>query len=150
MYLELFWNILYMTVSLPHDKSYEGQHLDLCFRCIFDRSSATKPLTNREVMAKLKKSKSIQDILVTAKIAKDRQGSRPQFSRFKTCQYCTSISHSGNITRHAATKSLYPVRNGNCQSNNCIYMLRIQHLSYKVCWSNLNRMLDKFQSHLFT
>ena len=75
------------------------------------------------IIVPFKKLKYIKDILARAKIFKGKQGSQPQCNRPKTSQYCTRISHNGNVTRHGTTHSFFTMMYGNCKSNNFIYCL---------------------------
>ena len=88
---------------------------------ILDRSNATWPLTNKDIMVTFKKPSSIKEILVSAKIWTHKHGSWPHCNRPATCQYCTIMSHPVNIGRHGATNSFYTIMHGNCQSSNLIY-----------------------------
>ena len=116
---------------------------------ILDQTSATRPLTNQDIMVKFRKPESIRDILVRAKLFSDIREIKIQCNRPETCQYCSVVNHNGSIPRHDTTHSFYTIVYGKCQSNTLIYCLvcDICHIGY--VGQTKNRILDMFQGHFF-
>ena len=105
-----------------------------------------------------KRSKSLRDILVRAKISKGKTSQRPQSGGFRPCQrYCTMCSLTGQslVDSHKSTRSGETWKiNGplTCETKGCIYPLTCRK-DAKICREFLyigetgKRACDRFQQH---
>ena len=66
-----------------------------------------------------------------------------------TCQYCTRISHSGKITNLNNNTTYKTITKGTCQSNKLIYCLECNWCHITYLGQTKNRIIDRFQGHLF-
>ena len=132
-------------------------HVALSVCCIHPSSCPTPglecvPASVHECMSivvTFKKVKYIKDILVRAKISKGKKGSQFQFNMPKTSQYCTRISHNGNVNRHGTTHSFCTMMYGNCKSSNLKYCLECNIYNIKYVGQTKNRIINRFWDHLF-
>ena len=90
------WKSPLMLITTYNRENQPIKEIIFKYVLMLDRCSATRPLTNKDIMATFKKPKPIKDILGRAKISKVKQRSQPKCNRPKTCQYCTRISCNGN------------------------------------------------------
>ena len=85
------------------------------------RSSATRELSNQDIMVTYRKPPSLKDMLVRAKIPQPKTKTNKGCTRPNTCQYCTRLSQSGKITNLENNTTYKTITKGTCQSNNLIY-----------------------------
>ena len=108
------------------------------------RSSAT-----REFGITYRKLPSIKDMLVRAKIAQPRNTTDEGCKRPNTCKYCKKISQSGKIKNVQNNKTYNTMTKGTCQSNNLTYCLECNWCHTKYVGQTKNRIIDRFQAHIF-
>ena len=113
------------------------------------RSSATRELGRQDIMITYRKSPSLKDMLVRAKIPEPKSTTPKGCTRPNTCQYCTMISQSGKITNLNNNTTYNTVTKGTCQSNNLVYCLECNWCHIKYVDQTRNRIIDRFQGHIF-
>ena len=96
------------------------------------RSSSTRELSLQDIMVTYRKSPSLVDMLVRAKIPQPKRTTSKGCTRPNTCQYCTRLSQSGKITNLNNSTTNNTITKGTCQSNNLIYCLECNwcHIKY--------------------
>ena len=113
------------------------------------RSSAIRELSNQDIMVTYRKPPSLKDLLVRAKIPQPKTGTSKGCTRPNTCQYCTRLSQSGKITNLNNNTTFNIITKGTCQSNNLIYCLECKRCHIKYVGQTKNRIIDRFQGHIF-
>ena len=113
------------------------------------RSSATRDLSKRDFMITYRKPPSLKDILVKAKLPQPRQKTNKECKRPKSCKYCTKMFQSGKIKNSYNNKTYNTTTKGTCQSNNLIYCIECNWCHIKYVGQTKNRIIDRFQGHLF-
>ena len=113
------------------------------------RSSATRELGKQDFVITYRKPPSLKDMMVRAKIAQPRTTSNNGCNRPDTCKYCKKISQSGRIKNMNNNKSYNTVTKGTYQSNNLIYCLEYNWYHIKFAGQTRNRIIDRFQGHIF-
>ena len=96
------------------------------------RSSATRELSNQDIMVTYRKPPFLKDMLVRAKIPQPKIGTSKGCTRPNTCQYCARLSQSGKIINLNNNTTYNTITKGTCQSNNLIYCLECKrcHIKY--------------------
>ena len=142
-------------ISLLTKKSTEGKEIPLMFITTYNktnpnlkeiisnhwaylgRSSATRDLSKRDFMITYRKPPSLKDMLVKARLTQPRQKTN------KKCKRPKSLKNlHNNKTYNTTTK-------GTCQSNNLVYCIECNWCHIKYVGQTKNRILDRFQGHLF-
>ena len=113
------------------------------------RSSATRDLSERDFMITYKKPPSLKDMLVKAKLTQPRHKTNKECKRPKSCKYCTKMSQSGKIKNLYNNKTYNTTTKGTCQSNNLVYCIECNWCHIKYVGQTKNRIIDRFQGHLF-
>ena len=114
------------------------------------RSSARREFGKRDFMITYRKTPSLKDMLVRAKISQPRTTTHNKgCKRPDTCKYCKKISQSGKIKNLHNNKTYNTMTKGTCQSNNLIYCLQCNWWHTKYVGQTKNRIIDGFQSHIF-
>ena len=113
------------------------------------RSSATRDLSKRDFMITYRKPPSLKDMLVKAKLTQPRQKTNKECKRPKTCKYSTKMSQSGKIKNSYNNKTYNTITKGTCQSNNLVYCIECNWCHIKYVGQTKNRIIDRFQGHLF-
>ena len=113
------------------------------------RSSATKDFGQRDFMITYRKPPSLKDKLVRARITQPRHKTHKGCNRPNTCKYYKKISQSGKIKNLLNSKNYNTMINGTFQSNNLIYCLECNWCHTKYVGQTKNRILDRFQGHIF-
>ena len=113
------------------------------------RSSATRELSNQDIMVTYRKPPSLKDMLVRAKIPQPKTKTNKGCTRPNTCQYCTRLSQSGKITNLENNTTYKTITKGTCQSNNLIYCLECNRCHIKYVGQTKNRIIDRFQGHIY-
>ena len=111
------------------------------------RSSAIKELGRQNIMITYIKPPSLKDMLVRAKIPKSI--THKGYTRPNTCKYYTRISQSGKIANLNNSTTYSTITKGSCQSNNLIYCLECNWCHIKYVGQTKNRIIDRFQGHIF-
>ena len=88
-------------------------------------------------------------MLVRAKIPQLKTETTKGCTRPNTCQYCTRLSQSGKITNLNNNTTYNTITKGTCQSNNLIYCLECKWCHIKYVSQTKNRIIDRFQGHIF-
>ena len=113
------------------------------------RSSATRELCTQDIMVTYRKPPSLKDMLVRAKMPQPKKITFKRCTRPNTCQYCTRLSQSGKITNLNNNTAYNTITKGTCQSNNLIYCLECNWCHIKYVGQTKNRIMDRFQGHIF-
>ena len=113
------------------------------------RSSATRELGKQDFMITYRKPPSLKDMLVRAKIAQPRTTTNKGCKRPNTCKYCKRISQSGRIKNLNNNKSYNTITKGTCQTSNLIYCLKCNWCHTEYVGQTKNRIIDRFQGHIF-
>ena len=113
------------------------------------RSSATRDFGHRDFMVTYRKPPSLKDQLVRARITQPTHPTTQGCKRPNSCKYCKKISQSGKIRNLLNNKNYNTMRNGTCQSNNLIYCIECNWCQTKYIGQTKNRILDRFQGHIF-
>ena len=100
-------------------------------------------------MITYRKPPSLKDMLVRAKIAQPRSTTHKGCNRPNTCKYYKRISQSGKIKNPHNNKNYNTMTKGTSQSNNLIYCLECNWCHIKYVGQTKNRILDRFQGHMF-
>ena len=116
---------------------------------LLGRSSATRELGKQDFIITYRKPPSLKDMLVKAKIAQPRTTTNRGCKRPNTCKYCKHISQSLRIKNLNNNKSYNTITKGTCQSNNLIYYLECNWYHIKYVGQTKNRIIDRFQGHIF-
>ena len=95
------------------------------------------------------KPPSLKDKQVRARIAQPRHKNHKGCNRPNSCKYCKKISQSGKIQNLLNNKNYKAMINGTCQSNNLIYCLECNWCHTKLVGQTKNRIIDRFQGHIF-
>ena len=112
------------------------------------RSSATREFGRKDFMIHYRKPPSLKDMLVRIKIAQQRTTTCKGCMRPNTCKYCKKISQSGKI-KNSLNKPYNTMTKCTCQSNNFIYCLECNWCHNKYVGQTKNRIIDRFQGHIF-
>ena len=111
------------------------------------------PLENlvlQDFMITYRKPPSLRDMLARAKIAQPRTTTIKGCNGPNTCKYCGKISQSGRMKNlNNNNKTYNTITNGTCQSNNLTYCLECNWCHIKYIGQTRNRIIDKFQGHIF-
>ena len=113
------------------------------------RSSASRKFGKRDFLITNRKPPSLKNMLVRAKIVQPRNTTYKGCKRPNTCKYCKKISQSGKIKNLHNNKTYNTVTKGTCQSNNLIYSLECNWCHIKYVGQTKNRIIDRFQGHIF-
>ena len=113
------------------------------------RSSATRNLSKRDFMITYRKPPSLKDMLVKARLTQPKQKTNKACKRPNTCKYCKKMSQSGKIKNSHNNKIYNTITKGTCQSNNLIYWIECNWCQIKYVGQTKNRIIDRFQGHLF-
>ena len=113
------------------------------------RSSVTREFGRKDFMITYRKLPSPKDMLVRAKIAQPRTTTYKGCKRPSACKYCKKISQSGKIKNLHNNKTYNTMTKGTCQSNNLIYYLECNWCQTKYAGQTKNRIIDRFQDHIF-
>ena len=113
------------------------------------RSSATRELGRQDIMITYRKPPSLKDMLVRAKIPQPKSITPKGCTRPNTCKYCTRISQPGKITNLNNNTTYNTITKGTCQSNNLVYCLEWNWCHIKYVGQTKNRIIDRFQGHIF-
>ena len=113
------------------------------------RSSATRELGRQDIMITYRKPPSFKDMLVRAKIPQPKSITLKGCTRPNTCKYCTRISQSGKITNLNNNTTCNTIIKGTCKRNNLIYCLKCSWCHIKYVGQTKNRIIDRFQGHIF-
>ena len=113
------------------------------------RSSATRELGKQEFMITHRKPLCLKDMLVRVWIPHPTTPSSKGCNRPCTCKYHGRIYQSGHIRNLQNSKTYNTLRNGTCQSNNLIYCLECNWCHIKYVGQTKNRIIDRFQGHIF-
>ena len=113
------------------------------------RSSATRELGRQDIMITYRKPPSLKDMLVRAKVPQRKSTTLKGCTRPNTCQYCARISQSGKIANWNNNTTYNTITKGTCQSNNLIYCLECNWCHIKYVGQTKNRIIDRFQGHIF-
>ena len=128
----------------PHFREIISKHWSY-----LGRSSATRELTNQDIMVTYRKPPSLKDMLVRPKIPQPKSGTSKGCTRPNTCQYCTRLSQAGKITNLNNNTTYNTINKGTCQSNNLIYCLECKRCHIKYVGQTKNKIIDRFQGHIF-
>ena len=66
-----------------------------------------------------------------------------------SCKHCKKISQSGKIKNTLNNKTYNTMKNGTCQNNNLIYCIECNWCQTKYVGQTRNRIIDRFQGHIF-
>ena len=113
------------------------------------RSSATRDFGQRDFMVTYRKPPSLKDKLVRARITQPTYKATQGCKRPNSCKYCKKISQSGKIRNLLNNKNYNTMMNGICQSNNLIYCIECNWCHTKYVGQTKNRIIDRFQGHIF-
>ena len=113
------------------------------------RSGATREFGKRNFMITYRKPPSLKDMLVKRKRFPSQEPLLTRVVRHNTCKYCKKISQSGKIKNLHNNKSYNTVTKVTCQSNNLIYCLECNWYHTKYVGQTKNRIIDRFQGHIF-
>ena len=113
------------------------------------RSSVTKELREQDFMITYRKPPSLKVMLVRVRITQPTTTLIKGCNRPKTCKHCAKISQSGLIKNLNNNKSYHTITKGTCQSNNLIYCLECNWCHIKYVGETKNRIIDRFQGHIF-
>ena len=113
------------------------------------RSSATRELEKQDFMITYRKTPSLKDMPVRARTAQPTTTSTKGYNRPNTCKYCRKISQSDKVKNLSNNKTYNTIINGTCQSNNLIYHLECNWCQIKYVGQTKNRIIDRFQGHIF-
>ena len=113
------------------------------------RSSATRDLSKRDFMITYRKPPSLKDMLVKARLTQPRQKTNKECKRPKSCKYCNKMSQSGKIKNLHNNKTYNTTTKGTCQSNSLVYCIECNWCHIKYVGQTKNRIIDRFQGHLF-
>ena len=69
--------------------------------------------------------------------------------RSKNCRYCPLINTSGDLTSTHNGAKYQSMRHVNCQSSNLIYVITCIHCGIQYVGQTKNRILQRFQGHIF-
>ena len=105
------------------------------------RSSATRDFGHRDFMVTYRKPPYLKDQLVRARITQPTDSATQGCKRPNSCK-------SGKI-RNLFNKNYNTIRNGTCQSNNLIYCIECNWCHTKYVGQTKNRIIDRFQGHIF-
>ena len=100
-------------------------------------------------MITYRKPPSLKDMLVRAKIAQPRMTTYKGCKRPNTSKYCKKISQSGKIKNLHNDKPYSTMTKGTYQSNNLIFCLECNWCHNKYVGQTKNRIIDRFQGHIF-
>ena len=100
-------------------------------------------------MITYRKPPSLKDMLVKARLTQPRQKTNKECKRPKTCKYCTKMSQLGRIKNSYNNKTYNTITKGTCQSNNLVYCIECNWCHIKYVGQTKNRIIDRFQGHLF-
>ena len=100
-------------------------------------------------MITYRKSPSLTDLLVKARLTQSRQKTNKECKRPNSCKYCIKMSQSGKIKNLLNHKTCNTMTKGTCQSNNLIYCIECNWCHIKYVGQTKNRIIDRFQGHLF-
>ena len=100
-------------------------------------------------MSTCRKPHSLKDMLVRAKIAQPRNTNDKGSKRPNTCKYCKKVFQSGKIKNLQSNNTYNTMIKDTCQSNNLIYCLECDWCHTKYVGQTKNRIIDRFQGHIF-
>ena len=113
------------------------------------RSSATRELCYHDIIVTYRKPQSLKDMLFWAKIPQPKTRNDKGCTRPNSFQYCTRLSQSGRITNLNNNTTSNTITRGTCQSNNLIYCLECKSCYIKYVGQTRNRIIDRFQGHIY-
>ena len=125
------------------------QEIIKTFLSYLGRSSAIKDLSQRNVIVAHRRPPSLRGKLVRTKIATPINKILNQCKRPQTYQYCTGISESGKILNLNNQREYNTIRLVNFKINNLIYFLEYNTSEMKYVGQTRNRIIERFQGHLF-
>ena len=110
------------------------------------RSSATRDFEQRKFMVTYRRPPSLKDQLIGARIT---QPTHPATQGCKDQIHASTARKSGKIKNTLNNKNYNTMRNGTCQSNNLIYCIECNWCQTKYVGQTRNRIIDRFQGHIF-
>ena len=100
-------------------------------------------------MVTYRRPPSLKDQLVRARITQPTHPATHGCKRPNSCKYCKKISQSGKIKNTLNNKTYNTMKNGTCQNNNLIYSIECNWCQTKYVGQTRNRIIDRFQGHIF-
>ena len=125
---------------------------------ILGRSVYTENLHRQKIIFGNRRTESIRDILVHAKLTppppdpqviKHRQHSRRCIAKQK-CRYCSKLDKTGQITCHATGKIYTAKHNITCNSNNLIYCISCKVCQKQYVGQTKNEIKERFKTHFYS
>ena len=113
------------------------------------RSSPTRDFEQRKFMVTYRRPPSLKDQLVRARITQPTHPATHGCKRPNSCKYCKKISQSGKIKNTLNNKNYNTMKNGTYQNNNLIYCIECNWCQTKYVGQTRNRIIDRFQGHIF-
>ena len=113
------------------------------------RSSATRDFEQKKFMVTYRRPPSLKDQLVRARVTQPTHPATHGCKRPNSCKYCKEISRSGKIRNTLNNKTYSTMKNGTCQNNNLIYCIECNWCQTKYVGQTRNRLIDRFQGHIF-
>ena len=120
---------------------------------LLEKSKTTRFLSNAKLIFGQRRNKKLSDQLVRASTrtldtTKTNTDLNP-CQRPRNCCYCLLINKTGKLTSKTTGKQFSILRNVNCQSSNLIYVITCKHYSTQYVGQTKNRILTRFQGHMF-
>ena len=129
-----------LVLITAHNRNPPVQETIRKFWSLQGRSSAMRYLSHRNVIGAIRRPPNTRDKLVKAKIATPKNKIPDQCKGPQTCKYYTRISQSWTILNLNNERKDNTIRLANCKSSQLISWLEA------IIW---NRIIDRFQAHLF-
>ncbi len=119
---------------------------------ILSRSSTTKSLAEKRVVTTYRKPQSLRDILVRAKLPKqktprDKPCSETVNSCTRKCRYCPLLNKTGSITSTRTNWTYKCKMNITCKSSNLIYCIQCNICQKQYVGQTMNTIQQRFQCH---
>ena len=120
---------------------------------LLNKSKTTRPLNDAKLTFGLRRNKNLSDQLVRALTRTLKSNSsnvdRNPCQRLQSCRYCPLMNKTGQLISCTTGKVFNIMKNVNCQSCNLIYVITCRHCSIQYVGQTKNRILKRFQGHIF-
>ena len=123
---------------------------------ILGKTKTSRQILESEIIFGLRRNKNLSDNLVRAststKTDDDRHSKvidlRP-CKRLTSCRYCPLINTSGYFICKTDNQTYMSKTNINCQTTNVIYLITCSHCGIQYVGQTKNKLLTRFNSHIF-
>ena len=118
---------------------------------LLNKSKTTRSLNDAKIIFGQRRNKNLSDQLVRASTKTQSTTNKTIYrcKRSGKCRYCPLIDKSGHLISTSTGNKYQSMREATCQSSNLIYVITCKHCGIQYVGQTKNRILKRFQGHIF-